>query len=225
MTNSQVTPTRMELKRLKTKLTTARRGHKLLKDKRDEMMKLFMERVREAAELRKSTEQTLARVNSAFNSAAAVSSPEMLKEAMLLPTASTDVNVESKNVMSVSVPSFKLVASPDAAPVLNYGFAFTCGELDSAVIGMTKLMPELIKLAEAEKTVQLLADEIEKTRRRVNALEYIMIPQYEEQIKTIVMKLDENERGNTTRLMKVKDMLLERQRKAVSRNENDQTTK
>lgn len=220
MTDQHVTPTRMELKKLKTKLTTARRGHKLLKDKRDEMMKLFMERVREAAELRKTAELALSEINTAFNSAAAVSSPEMLREAMLLPSLGGEVIVESRNVMSVSVPSFKLPCSPTAAPTLNYGFAFTCGELDGAVVGMARLMPELIKLAEAEKTVQLLAGEIEKTRRRVNALEYILIPQYEAQIKSIVMKLDENERGNTTRLMKVKDMLLERQRQAASRSEN-----
>lgn len=211
MANVQINPTRMELKKLKARLATARRGHKLLKDKRDEMMKLFMETVREAAELRGQVEKGLASVHTAFADAAAVSSPQMLEEALTLPLTDSAVSVKSKNVMSVNVPSFTLSTAERKASSLNYGFAFTSGELDTAVNGMTSLLPLLIRLAEAEKTVQMLADEIEKTRRRVNALEYILIPKYEEGIKTIVMKLDENERGNTTRLMKVKDMMLEQQ--------------
>ena len=212
MAELNVNPTRMELKKLKTKLATARRGHKLLKDKRDEMMKQFMETVREVGVLRKSVEESIERVNRGFTLASAAMSPQMLEEALMLPVSPGELFVKYRTVMNISVPEYGYDRENRDAGGLNYGFAFTSGELDSAVAEMVSILPDMLKLAEREKTVQMLSDEIEKTRRRVNALEYIMIPRYEAGIKRIVMKLDENERGNTTRLMKVKDMMLEQER-------------
>ena len=205
----RVNPTRMELKRLKTRLATAKRGHKLLKDKRDELMKQFLDLVRENKELRIKVEEEMKEVHAGFTVAAATSSPEMLEEAIMLPKRSGELDVKYRNLMSVNVPVFDFdIRDADRAGGVNYGFAFTSGELDSAVIRISEILPDLMRLAEVEKSSQLLADEIERTRRRVNALEYIMIPQLESGIRSIIMKLDENERGNTTRLMKVKDMML-----------------
>ena len=205
----RVNPTRMELKRLKTRLATAKRGHKLLKDKRDELMKQFLDVVRENKELRIKVEEEMKKVHAGFTVAAATSSPEMLEEAIMLPKRQGELNVSYRNMMSVNVPVFSFdVMDADRAGGVNYGFAATSGELDVAVMSISDLLTDLMRLAEVEKSAQMLSDEIERTRRRVNALEYIMIPQLESGIKTIVMKLDENERGNTTRLMKVKDMML-----------------
>ena len=205
----RVNPTRMELKRLKTRLATAKRGHKLLKDKRDELMKQFLDIVRENKELRLRVEGSISKVHSGFTVAAATASPESLEEAIMLPKREGILTVGYRNLMSVNVPAFDFDTNDaDRAGGVNYGFASTSGELDSAVSNLSDLLPDMMRLAEVEKSAQMLADEIERTRRRVNALEYIMIPQLEDGIRTIVMKLDENERGNTTRLMKVKDMMV-----------------
>jgi V/A-type H+-transporting ATPase subunit D len=202
----------MELKKVQARYTTARRGHKLLKDKRDELMKKFLEVVRENKELRERVEASLAKVHSSFSIASATVSPQMLKEALILPKKEGKLDVTYKNVMSVTVPMFSLqVLSEGGADGYNYGMAFTSGELDAAARELNGILEDLVRLAEMEKTAQMLAEEIEKTRRRVNALEYIMMPRYLETIKTIKMKLEENERGNTTRLMKVKDMMLQAQ--------------
>ena len=220
MAGTAVTPTRMVLNQLKGRLKTARRGHKLLKDKRDELMKKFLEVVRENKELRERVEASLAKVHSSFGIAAATVSPHMLKEALILPKKEGKLDVTYKNVMSVTVPVFNLqVLSEGGADGYNYGMAFTSGELDAAARELNDLLSDLVKLAEMEKTAQMLAEEIEKTRRRVNALEYIMMPRYLETIKTIKMKLEENERGNTTRLMKVKDMMLAAQAQQHSDDE------
>ena len=209
MAEIRVNPTRMELKKLQTRLATSRRGHKLLKDKRDELMRQFMDVVRENKILRQTVEEKIANVYGGFAAAAAVSSPAMLEEALMLPKTELSLKVSEKNMMSVSVPQFSFdVLGEDFSDSYNYGYAFTSGELDSALAALADALPDLVRLAESEKTAQLLAEEIERTRRRVNALEYIMIPQLEEGIRRIRMKLDENERGNTTRLMKVKDMML-----------------
>lgn len=205
-----VNPTRMELKRLKTRLTTARRGHKLLKDKRDEMMKRFLDIVRENLELRREVEEALVLANRGFAVASAVMSSEALEQSLMFPTKTVELEVSYKNIMSVDVPEFSFAES-DGQTVYPYGYAMTSGELDDAVDGLSRLMPKLLRLAETEKSAQLLAQEIEKTRRRVNALEYVMIPDLSEKIKEITMKLDENERGNLTRLMKVKDMMIKEQ--------------
>ncbi len=217
MAELRVNPTRMELKKIQARYATARRGHKLLKDKRDELMKKFLEVVRENKELRQRVEGSLAAVHGSFSVAGAVSSPQMLKEALILPGKEGKLHVDFRNVMSVTVPVFSLQVLTDGnADSYNYGMAFTSGELDTAARELSDLLGDLIKLAELEKTAQMLAEEIEKTRRRVNALEYIMMPRYLETIKSIKMKLEENERGNTTRLMKVKDMMLKAQLAAAT---------
>lgn len=206
-------PTRMELKKIQARYTTARRGHKLLKDKRDGLMKQFLEIVREDKELRERVERALKNVYGSFNAASAVSSPRMMQEALIMPKKECNLEVSFRNAMSVTVPVFAkdFVGQSAGSGDYNYGLAFTSGELDSSLRELSSVMEDLIRLAELEKTAQLLAEEIEKTRRRVNALEYIMIPQYLATMKTIKMKLDENDRGNTTRLMKVKDMMVAQQ--------------
>ena len=212
MAELRVNPTRMEMKRIQTRYQTARKGHKLLKDKRDELMKQFLDVVREDKLLRERVEAALGEVYRSFTVASAVSSPKMLEEALICPKKEGELSVEYKNIMSVTVPVFHLrVHAEGGSDSYNYGLAFTSGELDSSLRELNSILEDLIRMAELEKTAQLLAEEIERTRRRVNALEYILMPQYLETIKTIKMKLDENERGNTTRLMKVKDMMLQAQ--------------
>lgn len=202
----------MELKRLKGRLVTARRGHKLLKDKRDEMMKQFLDIVRKNKELRVRVEDSLIRAQKGFAIASAVMSPEMLEQSLLYPKQSVSLSMSFKNIMSVDVPEYEFqMKNDDPADIFPYGYATTSGELDDAVGALSVIMPELLELAQMEKSAQLLAQEIEKTRRRVNALEYVMIPQLEETIRYITMKLDENERGNLSRLMKVKDMMIQEQ--------------
>ncbi len=209
MAGVQVNPTRMEMKRYQARLTTARRGHKLLKDKRDELMRRFMDVVREDKVLREKVEKSLANVYRGFTVAGAVNPPQMLEEALICPKKEGALEVTYRNCMSVEVPEFRLqVLSEGNSDSCNYGMAFTSGELDASVQELGGMLEDLLRMAELEKTAQLLAEEIERTRRRVNALEYILIPQYGEIIRSIRMRLEENERGNTTRLMKVKDMML-----------------
>ena len=198
MPSTTINPTRMELTRLKGRLRTAQRGHKLLKDKRDELMKQFMEVVRENRALRRRVEEQLMRAQSSFTVAAAVMSPEMLEQSLLYPKQSVELDMTFQNIMSVDVPQYHFrTRSQDPGEIYPYGFANTSGELDDAVSAMSQVFQDMLKLAE-----------IEKTRRRVNALEYVKIPQMEEAIQYITMKLDENERANTIRLMKVKELLL-----------------
>ena len=209
MPSATINPTRMELTRLKGRLKTAQRGHKLLKDKRDELMKQFMDVVRENRAVRKRVEEGIMEANSAFAVASALMSPEMLEQSLLYPKQSVELGMSFQNIMSVNVPEYSFeTASQDAGEIYPYGFAQTSGELDDAVDAMSRVLRDMLHLAEVEKTSQLLAEEIEKTRRRVNALEYVKIPEMQENIKYITMKLDENERANTIRLMKVKDMIL-----------------
>ncbi len=222
MAEIRVNPTRMEMKKLQGRYTTARRGHKLLKDKRDELMKQFLEVVREDKALCERVEDALEKYYRGFSVASASSNPRMIEEALISPKKECGVEVSYKNMMSVTVPEFGLAASGEAtAESFNYGLAFTSGELDVSLRELNGILGDLLRMAELEKKAQLLAEEIEKTRRRVNALEYIMMPQYLKAIKSIKMKLDENERGNTTRLMKVKDMMLKAQRQ-TSKPEDDE---
>ena len=210
MANTTINPTRMELTRLKGRLRTASRGHKLLKDKRDELMKQFLEIVRRNKELRKRVERGLEQANGAFTIAAAVMSPEMLEQSLLYPKQSVELEVGQRNMMSVNVPVYTFhTRNEDPADIFPYGFAQTSGELDAALERLSTVFQDMLELAEVEKTMQLLAQDIEKTRRRVNALEYVMIPDLQKNIRYISMKLEENERGNITRLMKVKDMILQ----------------
>lgn len=210
MAVKQVNPTRMELSRLKKKLNTATRGHKLLKDKRDELMRRFLEMVRENRELRMRVEEQIRAANANFVLAKSSMSDETLKTALLAPKQEVYVSTSYRNVMSVDIPVFETeTRTPDPNDIYSYGFAFTSADLDDAVKSLADVLPDLIRLAEIEKSCQLMADEIEKTRRRVNALEHVMIPETQEQIRYITRKLDENERSTQTRLMKVKDMMLQ----------------
>ena len=210
MAVKQVNPTRMELSRLKKKLNTATRGHKLLKDKRDELMRRFLEMVRENRALRMRVEEKIRQANANFVLAKSSMSDETLKAALLAPKQEVYVSTSYRNVMSVDIPVFDTqTRTPDPNDIYSYGFAFTSADLDDAVKSLADVFPELIRLAEIEKSCQLMADEIEKTRRRVNALEHVMIPETQEQIRYITRKLDENERSTQTRLMKVKDMMLQ----------------
>ena len=209
MPSATINPTRQELNRLKNRLRTSIRGHKLLKDKRDELMKQFMDVVRENRALRKRVEEGLMRAHGAVTVAAALMSPEMLEQSLLYPKQSVELDMTFQNIMSVDVPQYQFrTSSQDPGEVYPYGFAQTSGELDDAVDALSRVLSDMLRLAEVEKTSQLLAEEIEKTRRRVNALEYVKIPEMQANIKYITMKLDENERSNTIRLMKVKDMIL-----------------
>ncbi len=204
-----VNPTRMELKRLKKRLTTAARGHKLLKDKRDELMKQFLTIVKENKALREEVEQLLKEANENFVLARSIMNSESLELAISYPLQQVELEVSTKNIMSVDVPQFNFhVTNAQDGAIYPYGFAQTSSVLDDAIANLSAVFERMLTLAESEKSAQLLSQEIEKTRRRVNALEYVMIPDLQETIKSISMKLDENERGNTTRLMKVKDMLL-----------------
>lgn len=209
MASTQVNPTRMELTRLKKKLVTATRGHKLLKDKRDELMRQFLDLVRENMALREKVEKGIERANKNFVLARASMSEEALYTALLAPKQDISIEVDKKNVMSVDIPVFDIkTRTPDKNDIFSYGYAFTSSDLDDAIQSLSQVLPDMLRLAEIEKSCQLMASEIEKTRRRVNALEHVMIPDTQEKIKYITMKLDENERSTQTRLMKVKDMML-----------------
>ena len=209
MAGTQVNPTRMELTRLKKKHVTAVRGHKLLKDKRDELMRQFLDKVRENKALREEVETALVSANQNFMLARAGMPDEMLNTALLAPKQELTISAGTQNVMSVEIPDFDFkTRTPDQNDMYSYGFAFTTGDLDDAILSLSEVFPKMLKLAEVEKSCQLMAAEIEKTRRRVNALEHVMIPELQTNIKYITMKLDENERSTQIRLMKVKDMML-----------------
>ncbi len=209
MPSTAITPTRMVLNQMKERLRTASRGHKLLKDKRDEEMRQFLDIVRRNKLLREKVEAGLTEAFAAMDMASAVMSPDMLEQSLLGGRSSVELDVSSRNIMSVNVPvyRFKTEAAPGAA--LPYGFAMTSGALDDALDRMNEVFADMLELAQVEKTMQLLAEDIEKTRRRVNALEYVMIPQLEENIRYISMKLAENESSTKVRLLKVKDMVLQ----------------
>lgn len=210
MAATQVNPTRMELTRLKKKLKTAVRGHKLLKDKRDELMRQYLDLVRENMALRLKVEEGIKNANRNFVIAKAGMSEQTLHTALMAPKQEVYLECGRKNVMSVDIPVFRYkTRTADANDIYSYGFAFTSNDLDDAVKSLADILPEMLKLSETEKACQLMAAEIEKTRRRVNALEHVVIPQTEQNIRYITMKLDENERSTQIRLMKVKDMMLE----------------
>ena len=210
MAGTQVNPTRMELTRLKKKLVTATRGHKLLKDKRDELMRQFLDQVRENKTLREQVEAGIQAANKNFLLARAGMQDEVLNTALLAPKQRVSLDYTLENVLSVEIPKFTFhTRTPDKTELFSYGFAFTSRDLDGAVQSLSDIFPAMLQLAEREKACQLMAAEIEKTRRRVNALEHVVIPRLQENIKYISMKLDENERSTQIRLMKVKDMMLQ----------------
>jgi len=209
LASTTVNPTRMELTKLKKKLVTARRGHKLLKDKRDELMRQFLELVRENKALRETVERAIVAANKSFALARAGMQDEVLATALLAPKQEVSLEAGSQNVMSVEIPVFDIkTRTPDPNDIYSYGFAFTSMDLDAAILELSEILPTMLRLSECEKSCQLLAAEIEKTRRRVNALEHVMIPDMITKIKYITMKLDENERSTQIRLMKVKDMMI-----------------
>jgi len=199
-----INPTRMELLNLKKRRLLAKRGHKLLKDKQDELMKQLLELVDTVKQLRKKVDREMTIATGRYLFAKAGMQTESLENAMLLPGVRIELEIEEKSIMGVKTPRFKVLTE---GSIQNYGYAHTTGELDSSLLAIEKVVEEIIHLAEKEKMIQLLAEDIEKTRRRVNALEYILIPNLEDTIKYITMKLSEMERGNLTRLMKVKDIV------------------
>ena len=209
MAKLNVNPTRMELSRLKIRLKTAVRGHKLLKDKQDELMRQFIDMIKKNKKFRERVEGMLQNSFKDFLLSRGVMSDEMLENAIAYPKEKIGVEVKKKNIMSVNVPQMTFVKENEGnqGMIYPYGYAQTSADLDDAIDGLSSVMDNLLELAEVEKACQLMADEVEKTRRRVNALEYMTIPQLKETIRFIQMKLDENERGSITRLMKVKDMM------------------
>ena len=209
MAKLNVNPTRMELSKLKIRLKTAVRGHKLLKDKQDELMRQFIDMIKKNKKLRERVEGMLQNSFKDFLLSRGVMSDEMLENAIAYPKEKIGVEVKKKNIMSVNVPQMTFIKENEGnqGMIYPYGYAQTSADLDDAIDGLSSVMDNLLELAEVEKACQLMADEVEKTRRRVNALEYMTIPQLKETIRFIQMKLDENERGSITRLMKVKDMM------------------
>lgn len=210
MASKTIIPTRMELTKLKKTLITAVRGHKLLKDKRDELMRQFLELAKENMELRLKVEKGISHANKNFVIArAAMNIPEM-KLALMMPKQEVSLDITLENIMSVNIPKYEVkTRTKNVNDIYSYGYAFTSGDLDDAVWALENILDDMIRLAEVEKACQLMSTEIEKTRRRVNALEHVIIPEAQKNIKYISMKLDENERSSQVRLMKVKDMMLE----------------
>ena len=211
MAKLNVNPTRMELTKLKSRLKVATRGHKLLKDKQDELMRRFIELIRKNQKLRLSVEAQLESGLKDFLLARAMMSDQTLEEALMYPTEEISVDINIRNVMSVNVPEMKFIRAEGSGSIHPYGFNDTSADLDDAISILHEIMPKLLKLAEVEKACMLMADEIERTRRRVNALEYMTIPDLLETIRFIRMKLDENERASITRLMKVKALMEQRE--------------
>jgi V/A-type H+-transporting ATPase subunit D len=201
----QAKPTRMELSNLKKRKAVAVRGHKMMKDKRDELVRRFIIYARRNRELREEVERKLTLAMQSFVLARASMSNAEIEEALLYPARAASVETSSISVLSIPVP--KLTLETQEGFTYPYGYATTSAELDGAVQKLAEILPLMLELAEIEKSCSRLADEIEKTRRRVNALEYVMIPQFTETIRSIKMKLEENDRQSTTRLMKTKDML------------------
>lgn len=208
MARLNVNPTRMELSRLKDRLKLASRGHKLLKDKQDELMRQFISLIRENNELRNEVEDKIESGMHSFSIANALLHDNYIAEVMTTPSQSVSLNINQENIMNIRVPqmNFNYEDTPDDISDITYGYLNSNSDLDSAIEQMLDVMPRMLELAETEKRCQLIADEIEKTRRRVNALEYMTIPQLEETIYFIEMKLEENERAQITRLIKIKDM-------------------
>ena len=204
MAKLAVKPTRMELLNLKRRVKSAERGHKLLKDKQDGLMKTFMEIIQEAKSLRKEIEEKLSKAFKNFMQASSMMSPQLLESALLYPSAITELEVATKNVMSCYIPYFNIKQEGD---ILNYGYVQTSAELDMALSAFQEVFPLMIQLAEIEKQAERLATELETTRRRVNALEYKMIPDLKETVKFITMKLAETERSTVVGVMKIKAMI------------------
>lgn len=200
-----VNPTRMELQKTKKRLATATRGHKLLKDKQDEMARQFMVYIRRDRALRREIESLLGEAMGKMSLAEAQMGTTALEEALMISAAAEPPELSTGNIMSMKVP--KITPAKKTSGEISYGFAFTSEKLDDAYLAINELVPKLYELAAVEKTCDMLSDEMERTRRRVNALEYVMIPEMQATIKYITAKLEDNERSNTIRLMKVKEIM------------------
>ena len=202
----RVNPTRMELNKIKKRLRNSQRGHKLLKDKRDDLVKKLVALATRSKEIRKTVEEDLEAVYEGMNTAEALMSPMAMEVALMLPKQSVSLELSNQNLMGVEIPVYEcnVERTEDIYP---YGYYGTSIELDNALLALNKVLPHLLELSQIEKSVQLLSLEIEKTRRTVNALEFVRIPNLQQTAKYIRMKLDENERGNISRLMKVKDSI------------------
>jgi len=200
----KINPTRVELLKLKKRLKVAQRGHKLLKEKRDGLMKDFMRVIREAQEIRETVEKSLATAFLSFAYASGEMSGQAMEAALALPSAKLSLETREKSLMNIKVPIFKLEKQGNP---FCYGYLDTTAELDASLEGFDNSLEKMVSLAQTEKTILMLAAEIEKTRRRVNSLEYVLIPNLDSAIREITMKLDEQERGNLTRLKKVKEMI------------------
>lgn len=207
MARINVNPTRMELTKLKKQLATSVRGHKLLKDKQDEMVRQYMLLIKKNRALRLEVEEELNKVMKTFAVANLNAGSLGVNEALMIPSKSLELSLSEKIIMNIHVPVINTYDDQRKID-LTYDFAQTPSNLDSSVLELSNLLPKLVKLAEIEKTCDMLAVEIEKTRRRVNAIEYVMIPSYEETIHFITMKLDDNECSNTIRLMKSKELII-----------------
>lgn len=207
----RVNPNRMQLLRLKSRLKTAERGHKLLKDKHDELMRRFLDLVWQSRDLRTEVERQLGQVSNQMVMAAATASPAVIEEALSFPKQQLELHVRQDALVGVKVArfDFSFTGAESESDLYPYGPAHTPSDLDAAIKTLSTALPNLLRLAELEKAAELLAVELERTRRRVNALEHILIPQLEQSIKFITMKLDEAERANITRLMKIKQMTSE----------------
>lgn len=203
-----VNPNRMELIKLRRRLNVAKRGHKLLKNKQDGLIQKYVDLVKQNKKMRDDIEKDLIYALNNFLMVRAVMSSESLEESIMFPKMEVNIDIKYNSIMNIVIPKLEISKKKiSEGGEIPYSFISTSAELDSAISILNNIFLRLLKLAEVEKTVRLLSEEIEKTRCRVNALEYIMIPQLEETIKFISMKLDENERSNITRLMKVKEMV------------------
>jgi len=209
----RVNPTRMELNKTKKRLRNSQRGHKLLKDKRDDLVKKLVVMATRSRDIRKIVEKELSIVFEGMNAAQALMNPMAMEVAMMLPKQSISLEVGTQNLMGVDIPVFNYDIKNEN-DIFPYGYYGTSIELDNALVKLKNMLPHLLELAEIEKSVQLLSQEIEKTRRTVNALEFVRIPNLQQTVKYIRMKLDENERGNITRLMKVKDSITHAKRES-----------
>lgn len=207
--------TRIESINMKKSLKTAQRGHKLLKDKLDELIKKIIELVQKNEQLRKKTDEMLTNAYQNFMLAKAVMGEEGIEEALVIPKQAVSVNISENSIMSVKIPQFdfKKEAEENTNNKILYGFAYTTSELDKAIESFSEVAENLLELAQNEKAIELISAEIEKTRRRVNAIENVTIPNYIDTIKYIQLKLSEDERASTSRLMKIKDMLMENKKK------------
>ena len=199
-----VNPNRMELIRLKKRLIVAKRGYKLLKDKRDALIQVFVRLAKESNMAREELEEKLLKCYAIFSNTSSLMSKLALEETLMFPKAKGKAEVSFKNVMSVNVPQYKLKCE---GRYYSYGLVDTTAELDSALKKYHEILPLMLRVSELDKSITLLANEIEKTRRRVNALEYVIIPDLEETIKFITMKLDEMARSNTSAIMRIKEII------------------